>query len=131
MNWGYNVAMPLNKLPRIVATNSAPCVKAAAPAGSWRAGKTSSERGYGTRWSKARATYLAKHPLCTYCAQEGRTVEATVLDHIAPHQGDMALFWDAMNWQGLCKRCHDSVKAREEAVARGVRYEPVRMPGKG
>jgi hypothetical protein len=26
----------------------------------------------------------------------------------------MALFWDEDNWQALCKKCHDSAKAREE-----------------
>lgn len=126
--------MPLNKLPRIVSTDSAPCVKNAAPAGSWRAGKTSSERGYGWRWVKARAAYLAAHPLCVYHARDGMAAEATVLDHIVPHQGNMAStgngFWNSANWQGLCKRCHDSVKAREEAVARGVLYEPQRVPAK-
>ena len=32
---------------------------------------------------------------------------ATVVDHIVPHRGDHALFWDEQNWQPLCKSCHD------------------------
>jgi 5-methylcytosine-specific restriction endonuclease McrA len=40
---------------------------------------------------------------------------ATVADHVIPHKGDESLFWDAGNLQGLCKRCHDSDKARIEA----------------
>ena len=31
-----------------------------------------------------------------------------------PHQGDQALFWNASNWQALCKRCHDAKTARED-----------------
>lgn len=38
-----------------------------------------------------------------------------VVDHIKPHKGDAALFWDAANWQALCPDHHDIVKQREEA----------------
>ena len=41
-------------------------------------------------------------------------VPATVVDHIVPHKGDMALFWDKSNWQGLCAHCHNSHKQRRE-----------------
>ena len=51
--------------------------------------------------------YLATHPLCVRCMAEGRYTKATVVDHIKPHRGDSALFWDQDNWQALCKRCHD------------------------
>lgn len=81
---------------------------------SWRAGKNSGERGYGSRWQKARHYFLLKHSLCVYCEKQGRTTAATVVDHIKPHKGDMELFWDSSNWQPLCKMCHDSIKAREE-----------------
>jgi 5-methylcytosine-specific restriction protein A len=73
------------------------------------------ERGYTSRWDKARKTYLTSHPLCCYCEREGRIEPATVVDHIIPHKGDQALFWDAENnWQPLCAPCHSSVKQREE-----------------
>ncbi|RKJ07590.1 HNH endonuclease, partial [Butyricicoccus sp. 1XD8-22] len=39
--------------------------------------------------------------------------QATVVDHIKPHQGDQSLFWNENNWQPLCKRCHDR-KTRTE-----------------
>lgn len=85
--------------------------------GSWRTDKqTSSQRGYGYKWQKAREAYLSKHPLCVYCEREGRVTAATVVDHKVPHRGDMKLFWDSdNNWQSLCKPCHDSVKQREES----------------
>jgi 5-methylcytosine-specific restriction endonuclease McrA len=44
--------------------------------------------------------------------------EAKVVDHIVPHEGDEALFWDQANWQPLCKTCHDTTKAQEERRAR-------------
>ena len=68
---------------------------------------TAASRGYGSRWNDARASYLARHPLCVKCRLQGRVVEATVVDHIKPHRGDNKLFWDERNWQALCKTCHD------------------------
>ncbi len=82
---------------------------------SWRADKQSShERGYTYAWSKARAAYLARHPLCVMCEAQGKITPAAVVDHIIPHEGSKALFWDADNWQALCKRCHDTEKAEIE-----------------
>lgn len=92
-------------------------VAVAAPA-SWRAGLTSTQRGYGYRWQLARERYLLDHPLCVYCARRGMTTAAGVVDHIVAHCGDQDLFWDEANWQSLCKPCHDSDKQREERLGR-------------
>lgn len=81
---------------------------------------SSSERGYNNRWQKARASFLSRSPLCVKCIEEGKVVAATVVDHIIPHRGDTALFWDSDNWQPLCKRHHDSAKQAEERVMRGA-----------
>lgn len=67
-----------------------------------------------TRWIKGRRLYLAKHPLCVFCHRRGLTQPARVVDHKIPHKGDVDLFFDESNWQGLCKTCHDSVKKAEE-----------------
>jgi 5-methylcytosine-specific restriction protein A len=74
---------------------------------------SATRRGYGPRWRRARAAYLARHPLCVPCAAGGRLAPATVVDHVVPHHGDQRLFWDESNWQGLCKPCHDAKTARE------------------
>ena len=76
--------------------------------------KTTTEKGYGRRWQKARAAFLHAHPLCARCQAEGRLVKATVVDHIVPHRGDSTLFWDTDNWQALCKRCHDHKTMTED-----------------
>lgn len=76
------------------------------------------QRGYDTRWDKARRTYLMAHPLCVMCEREGRVTAATVVDHIVPHRGEQRLFWNTTNWQSLCKPCHDREKQREEIQAR-------------
>ena len=81
---------------------------------SWRGDKTSTQRGYGYKWQKARERYLANNPLCVYCQCQGRVTEAAVVDHIEPHRGDKTLFWAQTNWQALCRPCHDSVKRAEE-----------------
>lgn len=70
------------------------------------------ERGYTTAWQKAREAFLRAHPLCAVCAP--RVTPAIVVDHIQPHRGDRALFWDRSNWQPLCKPCHDAKTARED-----------------
>jgi 5-methylcytosine-specific restriction protein A len=40
--------------------------------------------------------------------------EATDVDHIKPHKGDMTLFWDRTNWQSLCGPCHSAKTAAED-----------------
>ena len=74
---------------------------------------SATRRGYGPRWRRARAAFLALHPLCVPCAAAGRLKAATVVDHIVPHRGDATLFWDEANWAPVCKRCHDAKTARE------------------
>lgn len=63
------------------------------------------QRGYDTKWQKARTGFLQKHPNCAMCGQP-----ATVVDHIQRHAGDMHKFWDSKNWQSLCTHHHNSTK---------------------
>ncbi|VFR96504.1 Phage holin [plant metagenome] len=124
---------------------SVPAMVQAAPdhgqritSGSWRAGKTSTQRGYGYRWQQERAEYLRLHPFCVRCldglglarASSGEAVInacgdlglpvpwADLVDHIIEHRGNPALFWDRGNWQGLCQCHHSGDKQREEAARR-------------
>ena len=75
-------------------------------------------RGYDERWRRARASFLASHPLCGECSNEGRVTAATVVDHIvsirlAPHRR-----LDPTNLRSLCKRHHDARTMRDQ-VPRG------------
>ena len=79
---------------------------------------TPAERGYDNRWRKARAYFLAAHPLCVMCEREGFITAASVVDHITPHKGNPDLFWDRENWQPLCSAHHNSDK---QAIERGGR----------
>ena len=84
-------------------------------AGSWRTeGMTSTQRGYGYKWQKAREAYLRDNPLCVMCQADDRVTAATVVDHITPHRGDQKLFWRRSNWQALCAPHHSREKQREE-----------------
>jgi len=69
-------------------------------------------RGYDSKWDQARRHYLAHHPLCRICEQHGRVTQATVVDHIQPHRGNMLLFWARANWQSLCAACHNRKTGR-------------------
>lgn len=91
---------------------------------------SAASRGYGSRWAKARETFLRQRPLCECdeCQALGRLEPATVVDHITPHKlkaaldgGDadavraaQVLFWDSGNWMPMAKRCHDKKTARED-----------------
>lgn len=68
---------------------------------------SAARRGYSSKWQRVSRTYLHSHPLCVKCLEQGRYVQATVVDHIIPHRGDRLLMWSESNWQALCKPCHD------------------------
>lgn len=72
----------------------------------------SRQRGYTRQWEKARAEFLQHHAFCKMCG-----AEAALVDHIEPHKGDMALFWNWANWQALCTSCHSRHKQRQERAA--------------
>lgn len=73
------------------------------------------------RWQDLRQEVLVRD-LFT-CRQTGVLLigkapapNSPVVDHITPHRGDPALFWDIDNLQSVSKAWHDSVKqARERA----------------
>ncbi|SCX88926.1 5-methylcytosine-specific restriction enzyme A [Butyrivibrio hungatei] len=71
--------------------------------------KNAAERGYGSKWQKARKIFLSRPEnfFCVRCKEDGVLTRATVVDHIKPHRGDQELFWDESNWQPLCKKHHD------------------------
>lgn len=64
-------------------------------------------------WIAGRLRYLRRNPLCVDCAELGAVEPATEVDHIEPHKGDRAKFFDRSNWQALCKSCHSRKTARE------------------
>lgn len=110
-------------------TSRVPQTSAVDPS-NWRKDKRkTSERGYGWKWQQARAAFLARHPLCRRCQERGTLTPANVVDHIKPHQGDQALFWDRENWQPLCKRCHDIKTVTEDAgLNSGAHTHPEWLP---
>lgn len=63
------------------------------------------------RWKALKDQKRLDNPLCVDCQADGRTEPWTALDHIVPHRGDLDLFWDYSNLQGLCD-AHHSAKTR-------------------
>lgn len=78
---------------------------------------TARERGYDSKWDTARRAFLMQ-PENRYCAC-GCGRRADTVDHIKPHRGNRALFWDRTNWQPMAFRCHSSKKQRVEHNAAG------------
>lgn len=69
------------------------------------------------RWQRLRLRVLLRDQFTCQRPECGRLIGDTsqlVCDHIRPHRGDAALFWDEGNLQSLCKPCHDVVKQAEE-----------------
>ena len=103
--------------PNLVERGYCETHKASSPAAiSERERGNANARGYGRRWQHARDGYLRQHPLCVDPSKRHsrRVVAATDVDHIVPHRGDMKLFWDPSNWQGLCHECHSFKTAKED-----------------
>jgi 5-methylcytosine-specific restriction protein A len=81
----------------------------------WRGSQRA--RGYTRRWERRAKLFKARYPLCgmrpdgrapvmSTCHDEGRITPAYQVDHVVPHRGNDALFWDeANNWQSLCATC--------------------------
>lgn len=69
------------------------------------------------RWKRLRAEVL-KRDLFTCqcgCGHIEHDTAQLVADHIKPHRGDPALFWDPLNVRTLRKSpCHDKIKQAEE-----------------
>ncbi|HVL76318.1 MAG TPA: HNH endonuclease [Noviherbaspirillum sp.] len=88
------------------------------------------DRGYDSKWRKARDAYLREHPVCECddCKRLDWPPASEVVDHIIPHRLKDAkdsgnpdaiaraqeLFWNRRNWKAMSKRCHDRKTARED-----------------
>jgi 5-methylcytosine-specific restriction endonuclease McrA len=67
------------------------------------------------RWKQIRAKVLLRDGYqCRICSRLEPNTSRLSIDHIRPHRGDEALFWDEANLQVLCKQCHDGTKQRQE-----------------
>lgn len=70
------------------------------------------------RWQKLRERVLLRDMYqCRMCGRIQIGKGETIIDHIKPHRGDLALFWDETNLQVLCKSpCHEQHKKHIEAA---------------
>jgi 5-methylcytosine-specific restriction protein A len=72
----------------------------------------------GRAYRRARQAFLNSDPLqrlCAECLRQGRTTEATELDHIQRAADRPDLFDDPRNWQMLCRDCHAAKTAAENS----------------
>lgn len=66
------------------------------------------------QWKALRLYQLGAEPLCRLCKQAEKLTPACIADHVVPHKGDRALFFDRDNLQSVCKTCHDGTKQKQE-----------------
>ena len=104
-------------MPRL--TNLKPRLQVAARPRGWDQTSvgTTTERGYGWQWEKARRQALERdHGLCQPCAAAGRLTPATEVDHIcskAEGGGD-----NIENLQSICSPCHRAKTGAEAGRTR-------------
>jgi len=67
-------------------------------------------------WRRRRDAQLAREPFCRSCAGHGLRVQATDVDHVVPHRGDLQLFLHG-ELQSLCHSCHSRKTMAENAEA--------------
>lgn len=72
-------------------------------------------RGYSAQWDSEAAAFKRVHPLCMGCKAIGLVKVTDVVDHVVPHRGNMAIFWDRDRWQPSCRWHHDVIKQKLEA----------------
>lgn len=99
------------------------CAGCAGTGGQADGRRSSTQRGYGPRWQNTRKGYFNSHPFCAdpFGTHRAANVPANELDHIVPHKGDMKVFWNPKNWQGLCKSCHSRKTATEGGFGNTIR----------
>lgn len=71
------------------------------------------------RWRKLRQKILVRDAYTcqrtgAVCIGKHPDPNSPVVDHIHPHRGDEALFWDEANLQTVSKAYHDSEKQKQE-----------------
>ena len=62
---------------------------------------------YGRAWKKIRARYVAAHPLCEMCQEEGRFTSVEIVHHIKELSDGGT--HDEINLMSVCKSCHSKI----------------------
>jgi|TARA_Y100000310_G_scaffold328330_1_gene396307 5-methylcytosine-specific restriction endonuclease McrA len=65
-----------------------------------------------TKWRKYSHDIRRKEPLCRMCKEEGKTVLATMVDHIQSINNGGSK-WDRANLQPLCHKHHSSKSTKD------------------
>ncbi|MEO8531292.1 MAG: HNH endonuclease signature motif containing protein, partial [Deltaproteobacteria bacterium] len=79
-------------------------------------------------WKRLRARCLkAAGYTCQWagCGRMESDTSLLVADHVVPHRGNRALFYDATNLQCLCKDCHDGPKQAQDRRLYGAAIDLV------
>jgi 5-methylcytosine-specific restriction enzyme A len=82
-------------------------------------------------WRALRRAHLRDHPLCVMCERQGIICAGSVADHVIPHRGDRALFFNPRNLQTLCATHHNQTKQsweKRNTPEIGADGWPVDMP---
>lgn len=84
---------------------------------------TAAERGYGSRWQRARLSVLAERPLCEDCRDRGLVAEGVDVHHLDGLGPLGPRGYDPDNLRVLCHSCHSRTTAAE---SKGERQQHAR-----
>jgi 5-methylcytosine-specific restriction protein A len=75
---------------------------------------TAHSRGYDRVWQAFRAWFIARHPLCEDCKEQGLIEPTAEVHHIRKVKEHPELRLVESNCRGLCKACHSKRTLRGE-----------------
>ena len=82
---------------------------------------SSSSRGYGGEYRKARELKVAHNPLCEVCESRGKVVPMAETHHVEPTAKRLDLAASVANLVSVCKECHCEIEGLDWAEL-GKRY---------
>lgn len=74
--------------------------------------RTTTQRGYDSKWRRLSERVRQEQPLCPMCEAEGRAIAATEVHHVVPIAVDATRRLDRSNLVALCSRHHNEVEHR-------------------
>jgi 5-methylcytosine-specific restriction protein A len=111
MPWRPHKPCAVADCPELVPPGVTYCDTHAKPRGAGEDRGGPRERGYDRVWERVARRYLAAHPVCEACEEQGRTALAVLVHHVVP-LCDGGARLDTRNMRALCGECHGGAHAR-------------------
>lgn len=78
-------------------------------------------------WKAASKAFRTLYPRCCCTLHQGKpdAPKSECVDHVTPHHGDPAKFWNRSNWRAMAWRCHAAkTNSQDGGFGNPVRSHP-------